>query len=79
MDFRRSKTFSKTAVSFGEGERVGFGVFVSPYLMSSSLVWCTYTLALGSAHLLFNITGNSLAGFQKKRNIIYMELISNVC
>jgi hypothetical protein len=26
-----------------------------------------YTLALAGAHLLFNITGNSLAGFQKKR------------
>jgi hypothetical protein len=79
VDFRRSKAFSKTAVSFGEGEMVGFGAFVSPYLMFPSLVWCTYTLALGGAHLLFNITDNSLVGSQKKRKIIYMELISNVC
>jgi hypothetical protein len=38
VDSRRSKTLSKAAVGFGEGEGVGFGTFVSPYLMSPSLV-----------------------------------------
>jgi hypothetical protein len=44
VDSRRSNAFSKAAVSFGEGEGVGFGTFVSPYLMSPSLVWCTCIL-----------------------------------
>jgi hypothetical protein len=34
VDSRRSKAFSKPAVSFGEGEWVDFRTFESPYLMS---------------------------------------------
>jgi hypothetical protein len=68
MDFRRSKAFSKTAVSFGEGEGVGFwGICVTIPNVSFPSVVYLYTLVLGGAHLLFNITRILLPVFKKKK------------
>jgi hypothetical protein len=66
VDSRRSKTLSKAGVGFGEGEGLVLGHLCHILNVSFPSVMYLYILALAGSHLLFNITGNSLASFQKK-------------
>jgi hypothetical protein len=68
VDSGRSKTFSKVVVSFREGEGLAWDICATIISVSSPSVVDLCTPALAVAHLLFNITSNSLVGFQKKNS-----------